>query len=272
MDPFASNNYVDMSYILNQDFATSTSTSSFSPSNTSHLSRTKTIIAWCTGVYAAGFFATLVIIHVCRRARRRKRAERLAAAAEPGQQQEAPPPSAGPMKSPYVWVPDVFRREMCLRPLYPLMVALPCLLWPLLIAAFVLCIVYFCLFRLLAPPVRWLLRTTPPTTLCGMPMTRLQKSWRKGMERGAARRAARRGRAPDADVEARAGAAAAAGAGQQTTPGAPVPARPAPARRAPSEAASEMTCVEGMCISEVSSREPSRTPSRPSPAWLASSR
>lgn len=63
----------------------------------------------------------------------------------------------------HYWVPGVFRREICLRPLYPLVVLWPAILWPLVVAG---CLV-FAAYKVLFGPLR---PTGDARTCCGIPI------------------------------------------------------------------------------------------------------
>lgn len=193
-------------------------------SQMSHESFVWLVAAFGTVIYAAGFLFALSAIKA-HRLDRRKKAE-LA--------------GLDPMRSNYCWVPDVSKREMCLRPFYAVMALLPCIFWPVVVACFLAIGIYK---ALVAPCVKWLLRTSPPTTLCGIPLTRLCRP-ENGM---------RTPPSADADVEAQA-------AGQITVP--------ASVKRAPATTPS-ISGVDGLCISKGSSRVSSWAPSQVPPAYLS---
>lgn len=71
-------------------------------------------------------------------------------------------------KDGHKWVPDVFRREACLRPLYPLALLWPAILWPVVLAFFLLC----CVLVGLVEITKGLWPKEAPRTICGMPICR----------------------------------------------------------------------------------------------------
>lgn len=185
-----------------------------------------TVVVSCTVVYGGGFLVALLAIQAHR--------------SNPDRRKKAELKDLDPMRSNYRWVPDVLKREMCLRPLYAVMVLLPCIFWPVIVA----CLLAIGIFdTLVAPPVKWLLRTSPPTTLCGIPFTRLCQP----------ENSVRTPPSAEADVEAQAAVQTAAPASVTSLP----PATPS------------MSGVEGLCISKGSSRVSLWAPSQMPPAYLS---